>query len=126
MLRWLATLFAPDPRELSPQQAAARIDAGARVVDVREPEEFASGSIAGATNIPLGEIRSLGVAALRRHGIAHEHDEILLVCRGGARSRAAMGLISAHGGQRLANLRGGISAWAARGRPLTRETAGTI
>lgn len=68
MLKRLRALFARDPRDLSPADAVRRIDDGALIVDVREADEFAAGSLRGATHIPLGEIRSLGLALQQRKG----------------------------------------------------------
>ena len=41
--------------QLTPVQVAAGTT-GARIVDVREPDEVATGAIAGSTAIPLGQL----------------------------------------------------------------------
>ena len=42
--------------EIGPEEASARIAAGAFVLDVREPDEFEAGHAPGAHHIPLGEL----------------------------------------------------------------------
>ena len=54
---------------------------GAKVIDVRSPEEFQSGHLDGAVNIPLGDLRD----QIARH--APDKDRpLLLHCLGGTRS----------------------------------------
>ncbi|MFN3843225.1 MAG: rhodanese-like domain-containing protein [Rehaibacterium terrae] len=118
MLRFLRSLFTPDPRDLSPPQAVRLIDEGARVVDVREANEFAAGHLPGAIRVPLGTIRRHGPAALQRHGLDPQRQPLLLVCRSGARSRAAMALLSRVPGAQVFNLRGGLTAWLDHDLPL--------
>lgn len=63
-------------------EALARIDRGALVVDVRTPEEFASGHFRNAKNVPVQELS----------GRARELPKdraIVLYCRSGARSASA-------------------------------------
>ena len=57
------------------------IKRGAKVVDVRTPEEFASGHVQGSDNIPLPEVMD--------HVDSFQGRPILLVCRSGARSAKA-------------------------------------
>jgi rhodanese-related sulfurtransferase len=121
MLRLLRSLFTPDPRDLAPPQAVRLINDGARVVDVREADEFAAGHLPGATHIPLAEIRRLGPAALQRHGLDPQRQPLLLVCRSGARSRTAMTLLATGPEAQVFNLRGGVLAWTAHGLPLQRH-----
>ena len=56
-------------------------------MDVRSPEEFKSGHFEGAINIPLESIRGK-TEFLRRQG-----KPIILVCRSGARSSMAAGML---------------------------------
>lgn len=67
------------------EQARGWLREGARVIDVRSPEEFAQRRLPGAMNIPLNGIREqIGSVAPRK-------DEILLLhCVAGGRS--AMGV----------------------------------
>ena len=56
-----------------------KIRAGAKVVDVRTPEEFRDGAYAGAINIPLGELPA-------RVGELPRDRAVVLYCASGARS----------------------------------------
>ena len=116
----LKTLFGLGGAAVSPHEAVRRINAGARVVDVREPEEYAQGSIANAVNVPLSRIDREGLAALDRAGIAHDHGELLIVCRSGARSGSACARLQSELGERAVNLQGGLMAWVGAGLPLHR------
>lgn len=60
------------------------------LVDVRTPEEFASGSVAHAVNIPLDEIQN-------RIEEFKDEENITVFCRSGARSSLAQQLLEQHG-----------------------------
>lgn len=76
---------------------------GAQLVDVREADEFASGSLSGAVNIPLSEFAS-------RFGELDEKRPVALLCRSGARSARAAAFLVENGGADVTNLDGGILA----------------
>jgi rhodanese-related sulfurtransferase len=86
-----------------------------RIIDVRQPEEFARdiGRIAGSENVPLG-----GVAAAAADWDRTE--PLLLVCRGGFRSANAATQLAAMGFTKLYNLNGGMMGWAQSGFPTER------
>ncbi len=69
---------------LPPEQARAYLKAGAVLVDVRTPEEFAAQSLPGALNIPLDRVQS-DIANL----VADKSTVVLLHCRTGRRSGIA-------------------------------------
>ena len=93
--------------ELAPLQVKHRLDAGEplRILDVREPWERAIASLPGSVNIPMGEIparwRELDAEA-----------QIVVLCKAGSRSRRVAQFLSAQGLPNVANLSGGIDAWA--------------
>lgn len=60
------------------------VENGALIVDVRTPEEFKSGHIKGAVNMPLGTI-SKHTQQLQKHA-----GPIVAYCRSGARSSMAV------------------------------------
>lgn len=64
---------------------------GALVVDVRTPDEFRSGHVKGAINIPLGTIAS-NASKLTKHQGA-----IVAYCRSGNRSSMAVSEMKAMG-----------------------------
>jgi len=76
------------------------------LVDVREVEEFSAGHLAGAINIPLGEL------PLRLGEIAAEPQPVF-ICRSGGRSLAACQMALHAQIQAPTNLEGGMRAWAA-------------
>lgn len=105
--------------DVSPSAAQALIAAGAPIVDVREPQEFAAGAIRGSINVPLGTIHAHGLAALRTAAIDVGAPHIVLVCRSGNRSGQACKALRAALGARGHNLAGGVIAWGNQGLPLT-------
>lgn len=74
------------------------------LIDVREPEEYKSGFIPGAKNIPLSQLE-------KRLGEISKDRDVLLYCRSGMRSKSAARILSKHGFTRLAHLQGGVSSW---------------
>jgi rhodanese-related sulfurtransferase len=91
-------------REISVEALAARLaaDPSAVLVDVREPDETATGVIAGARLIPLGQLAS------RLDEL--EPGEVLLICKGGGRSARACHLLQA-AGRDAVSVAGGMIAW---------------
>jgi sulfur-carrier protein adenylyltransferase/sulfurtransferase len=91
--------------------------AGILLIDVREPHEFGAGHLAGARNIPLGDLeRGLGELAAGRTPV--------FVCRSGRRSLAACGVALGQGIDAPAHLEGGLLAWAAQIDPQLEVAAG--
>jgi rhodanese-related sulfurtransferase len=72
---------------VKPGAARALVDAGARLVDVRSPGEFASGHLPGALNIPVGELAS------RTNEVGAKDRPVVVYCRSGVRSASAAGLL---------------------------------
>jgi phage shock protein E len=73
------------------------IDAGALVVDVRTPEEFAEGHAAGALNIPLDEI------VQRSDELGEPSRQIVLYCGTGNRSGQAIARLRRKGFRAMTN-----------------------
>jgi rhodanese-related sulfurtransferase len=93
--------------EITVHTLKAKRDAGASIVllDVREPEEVALAHIAGSIHIPMGEIP----------GRLHEFDldqEIVVYCHHGIRSMYVANFLLQRDFANVANLAGGIDAWA--------------
>jgi len=96
--------------EVAAADAAEEIASGALVVDVREPVEWDAGHIPGSVLIPLGELGA-------RVGELPRDRRMVIVCRTGSRSGYAADAL--HGaGYDVANLRGGLFAWAAGSHPI--------
>lgn len=99
-------------RRLAPDELQALLGRGEtattlRIVDVREPDEFAAGHLNGAMSIPLSELPA------RLPEFAHPAT-VVFVCRSGVRSARAAELASRSGMPAVAHLEGGLLAWAAR------------
>jgi rhodanese-related sulfurtransferase len=93
--------------DLADQLAEQRV----KVIDVREPMEYAGGHIAGSLNVPLSRITK---ADLPR-------GPLVLVCHSGNRSAQALAQLLQQGHPHpLADLEGGIPAWQQAGLPLSR------
>jgi len=75
------------------------------LIDVREPAEFGAGHLAGAVNIPLGEL-AVRLAELP------PGSQLVFVCRVGGRSARARTLAAESGHDSALHLEGGMLAWA--------------
>jgi adenylyltransferase/sulfurtransferase len=97
----------PHVPSVTVQELKAKQDRGDKFVllDVREPYEWDICRIPGARLIPLGNLPS-------RMSELDSADEILLQCKSGARSARALRLLQEAGFSKLANVEGGITAWA--------------
>jgi rhodanese-related sulfurtransferase len=94
----------PPPGYVDGPTARALVAAGARVVDVRTPQEFAEGHVPGAVNIPHDEI------ARRAGEIGPPSTRVVLYCRSGKRSAIAAGTLAGLGYDKVYDL-GSFSAW---------------
>jgi phage shock protein E len=85
----------------------------AKVLDVRTPDEFASGHIAGAINIDFhGTDFEQKIAALDKA------TPYLVHCHSGRRSQEALPVLQKEGLKYLYHLDGGIEAWEQAGLPV--------
>jgi rhodanese-related sulfurtransferase len=106
-------MFPPEVPSVEP----AGVPSGARVLDVREPDEWDAGHIQGALHIPLADLPS-------RLGELPQEGSLYVVCRSGNRSGRAVAWLVRNGYDAV-NLDGGMGAWAASGRPMVSETGDT-
>ena len=84
---------------VSAEVARKQLAEGAVVIDVRSPEEFRSGHVPNAVNIPLGELRE----SLPRR-VKDKSQVLLLHCLSGGRSGIAKQQIIGMGYQNVFNL----------------------
>jgi rhodanese-related sulfurtransferase len=98
------------PRRISAHDLAAQLaEQRVRVIDVREPMEYASGHIAGSLNVPLARITEADLPS----------GPLVLVCHSGNRSSQALSRLLQNGHPHpLADLEGGIPAWQQAGQPV--------
>lgn len=76
------------------------------LLDVRENFEYEISNLGGKL-LPMGELPDR-MAELD----PHKNSEIILMCRSGARSGRACEFLQSQGFTNVANLKGGITAWA--------------
>src|SRR5690606_16592059 len=98
---------------LTPQQALARMRAGAVLVDVREAHERELGMAEGALGIARGDLESAPADAL-----PDTDAEVLLICQAGGRSLQAARALCAAGYRRIASVEGGTRRWQAEALPM--------
>jgi len=98
------------PKEISTSQALNLRNAGAFILDVRQPEEWNEYHVPGSTLIPLGELESR-VKELPRD------KQIVVVCRSGNRSATGRDILLRAGFPQVTSLAGGLSQWKAAGYP---------
>ncbi|HEX5167404.1 MAG TPA: rhodanese-like domain-containing protein [Thermomicrobiales bacterium] len=79
-----------------------------QVIDVREHDEWRAGHIEGAIHIPLGALAS-------RMATLDRDIPVITVCRSGRRSMAAATALKRAGFSDVANMEGGMLAWARLG-----------
>ena len=99
-----AACSAPRAR-IEPTEGKSRVAHGALLVDVRSPEEFASGHVEGARNIPQEQIER----RLSEFGDDRSR-EIVVYCGSGRRAALAQETLSAHGFISVFNA-GGYESW---------------
>ncbi len=91
-------------------EAAAKRDAGAFILDVREPSEWADYHISGATLIPLGQLPA------RVNEVPHDK-EVVVVCHSGNRSAKGRDILAQAGFTNVTSMSGGLIAWQAANLP---------
>lgn len=101
--------------EVTVDQLAEAMAAGARVIDVREPVEFDEAHVPGARPIPLGSVPD-HVDSFRGDGPAY------VICRSGGRSMQACEFLAPQGIDAV-NVAGGTLAWIASGRDVATGAA---
>jgi len=87
------------------------MEKGVRVVDVREPHEYAHVRIPGSTLVPLGTLLQSPREFL-------QGEPALFVCSEGIRSAVACETAAAIGLEEVYNLEGGVQRWEAQGFPV--------
>src|SRR3954447_5114383 len=101
---------APQNLEVSLDTFAEAYGEGATVLDVRRPDEYQAGHVAGAVLIPLDEL------AARPHEIPRA-EPLYVICAVGGRSLTAAGAL-VQAGYPAVSVAGGTRAWIEQGRPV--------
>lgn len=100
--------------EVSVADAEAAIQAADVVIDVREPDEFRAGHIAGAINVPRGmlEFRLSGTPELQ-----DRDKKIVVYCKTSGRGALAAVALQDMGYFNVHSIAGGYDAWVAANKP---------
>jgi rhodanese-related sulfurtransferase len=109
---------------LEPAEAAARMAAGALLVDTRPvAQRAADGEVAGALVVERNVLEwRLDPASDARLPEATDHDvEVIVLCNEGYASSLAADSLRALGLHRATDVVGGYRAWVAAGLPTTRD-----
>lgn len=104
-MRWkqfLTPVESMDPAEA--RETLARRGGAFTLLDVRQPEEYASEHLPGATLIPLPELSN-------RLAELDPGRPTIVYCAIGGRSRIAAQMLAGKGWENVFNLSGGIKAW---------------
>lgn len=108
-----------------PAAQLSTLESPYRLIDVREPAEFAQGHLPGAINIPRGllEFKIDAHPALLAEGAsqADRQQALVLYCLSGGRSALAADSLQHMGFKNVQSLLGGIKAWTDAGLAITQN-----
>ncbi len=112
----LPASVAPVPvPEISTDELAACLADGARVIDVRQADEYAAGHVPGAESVPLATVAD-------HYDLFASDGPTYLICATGRRSMLAAEM-AATAGLATVNVAGGTVAWVESGRPVVTGTS---
>ncbi len=99
---------------ISPEEALDRAQRGEAVlIDVREPDELAVVAIEGAVNVPMSAFDAAAVID------AAGDKDIVFFCKMGGRAMNVCQYFTKNTGREAMCMTGSITAWAAKGLPVT-------
>ena len=104
---------------VAPKEAFDQLDAGAVIVDVREPEEWQHGHIDGSVPAPRGLLEFFADPTSPRHKDQLAPDRrVIVLCASGARASLAALTLKDMGYGDVAILDGGLKGWTEAGLPV--------
>lgn len=117
VLPWTATVHAGQDA-VSLDEARAAFESGrAALIDIREPDEHATGVAAGATLLPMSQLgRRLAEIP------TDPARPVLLICNTQNRSSRTLRALRERGYGHLRYVEGGMSEWARRGWPMVKPS----
>jgi rhodanese-related sulfurtransferase len=99
-------------REITTEEAEAELSAsGSVLLDVREPDEYEQGAVAGSVHLPRGNLET-SIEGRIPDKSAH----VLVMCAGGVRSAFAADTMQQLGYTDVASIMGGFNRWKDEGR----------
>ena len=114
MLMWPAINGGARGGGVNPTDAVMLINREkAVVIDVCSADEFAAGHVAGAKNVPLGELEAKLPGVVK-----NKATPLILVCASGIRSGRAVAVAKKLGFEKAHSLAGGLGAWRAASLPV--------
>jgi rhodanese-related sulfurtransferase len=121
MLLWPLIKRGSGSASVSPLQATQLINhRNAIVVDVRDEQAFATGSVTGARNLPFAKLDERAAELAR-----FKARPVIVVCESGQQSARALAAFKAQGFEEAHSLAGGITAWKQAGLPLVQANRDT-
>ncbi len=117
---WIATLGsaqADGVAYIRPAEAKQRLEKtpGIIVLDVRTPEEYATGHLANSVLLPVNQVKAQAGTVLK-----DRNAPVLIYCHSGGRSDAAAKVLKEQGYTNVMSVVGGIVAWNAAGYPTVK------
>ncbi|WP_456395651.1 rhodanese-like domain-containing protein [Desulfurobacterium sp.] len=102
--------------EVSPEETMKLIKKGIVVIDVRTPEEFASGHIKNAKNIDF-----MSRDFFKRIESLDKNSPYIICSRDGRTGMVVAKVMESEGFKKLYNMDGGIIGWAEKSYPVVKE-----
>lgn len=119
VVAWLAVMFyeirlkSQSFSHVSAVEAVRLMNQGAVVLDVRKPEEYASGHIVNAKNVALEDLAG-NRSMLDKYG----KKVVLTVCNSGMASNRAAMQLRREGIEQVFSIRGGLTGWKSENMPV--------
>jgi rhodanese-related sulfurtransferase len=119
VVAWLAVMFyeirlkSQSSSHVSAVEAVRLMNQGAVVLDVRKPEEYATGHIVNAKNLALEDL-----AGNRSLLDKYKKKVVLTVCNSGMASNRAAAQLRREGIEQVFSIRGGIAGWKSANMPV--------
>src|ERR1700733_2040157 len=99
----------------SAQDVVRLMNHNALILDLRAPEFFAAGHLAGARHVTPEQLTKAAETFKK-----HKDKPIVLYCESGAMSASAVRTFSSQGFAKVCSLRGGVAAWRSDNLPLSK------
>ncbi len=115
MLAAMVTQVMAAEKNISSRDAKVLLDKdkGIYLLDVRTPQEYNQGKLAGSVLIPMGEFE-------RRIGEVPKNKTIVVYCAVGSRSKPVANFLAQQGYKDVYNMTDGIVGWYRNGFPVQR------
>ncbi len=115
MMVSMVTQVCAAEKNILARDAKALLDTNKNIylLDVRTPQEYSQGRLAGSVLIPIGELE-------RRIGEVPKNKTIVVYCAVGSRSKPVANFLAQQGYKDVYNITDGIVGWYRNGFPILR------